>query len=78
MNNIDCALIARTMPLYIHLVHPPGYLGLYICAGKGEGAGRAQAGMGYPLVFLFYVNTMHTMLGARWELFGPVLWLDSM
>ena len=67
------------MPLYIHLVHPPGYWGLYICAGKGVGGeGRAQAGMGHPRVFLFYVNTMYTMLGARRELFGPVLWLDSM
>ena len=46
--------------------------------GGGGGEGRAQAGMGHPRVFLFYVNTMYTMLGARRELFGPVLWLDSM
>ena len=44
---------------------------------RGEGAERAQAGMGHPRVFLFYENTMYTMLGARRELFGPVLWLDS-
>ena len=49
-----------------------------MCGKGGGGAGRAHAGMGYPRMFLFYVSTMYTMLGARQELFGPVLWLHSM
>ena len=50
------------MPLYIHLVHPPGYLGLYICVGKGGGGG---AGI-WEFMSFRKVETMWPSDGMLW------------